>query len=797
MRALKTVVVCGVFLAPLASAQDSAGAQPSEELDVIVVTAEKIDRSLQDTATSVSVTTAAEIEALNIVDIEDVLRRVGNAGFITVGSGRNEQFTLRGVSSQGVTPGTSTPVSTLYLDGAVVPNQGAGTAISNLFDVKQIEVLRGAQSTVQGRNSLIGALSITTIDPDLEEWGGRARATYGNYGSWEVSAATGGPLVDDVLGVRFQVQQIESDGFVTRPDGSDGDEESSTLFRTKLRWEPESMPGFTVNLSGTFSREDDGAVLVSADDPGARNQVTDIPQQTERDLNLLSARIDVPLSQDWSLVSLTTYSTLEERATTDFDGLPDQGFPTTAIRFDNIDESDALQEFRFIYSGEGRVRGFAGVLYARREAETDIDARQTFGVPVVDLTALGLNQVYQGVVGIDAPPGVPRFLNDPLLLGSFLPIRSEIGLDPDFETLALFGELEYRIGDRWNINAGFRYEREEATFSGFQLNSLLDPDDQAAVGAGNPLLPGAIAAGLVDAGFPQAQADAASGPIASFYPQFANGAIAAAFGNPDVLLPVDLSGDDEFTVFLPKLAITYDVTDSLSLSFAAQKAYRPGGLGINPVQTFVYSVDEEESLNYELALRSAWLDNRVFLNANVFYIDWTDQQLEVQLTPTPQDTVVLNVGESELFGAEVELRALLNDSVEVFASIGVLDTEVTDDQRDNPIGGSLEGDEFSFAPDLTGALGLLYRAPNGFSASADVNYQSESEPLLPNFDDGRKNESRAIVNARFAYEQPSYSVFVFASNLFDEVYLANAEAAGGGVVVGDPRTYGVGFTLDW
>ncbi len=800
MRALTALVGLGVFLATSVNAQDDAGESSDEssgELDVIVVTAEKLDRSLQDTATSVSVKTAAEIEALNIVDLEDVLRRVGNAGFITVGSGRNEQFTLRGVSSQGVTPGTGTPVSTLYLDGAVVPNQGAGTVVSNLFDVTQVEVLRGAQSTVQGRNSLIGALSITTEDPDLQEWGGHARATYGNYSTWETSAAVGGPLIDDELGVRFLGQRIETDGFLTRADGSDGDEESSSLFRGKLLWEPASMPGVAVNFSGTFSREDDGSVLASASDPDARDQVTDIPQDTERNLDLLSARVDFPLSENWSLVSLTTYSTLEEIATTDFDGLPDQGFPTSPVRFDDIDETDTLQEFRFVYSGSGAVRGFAGLLYARRDSETLIDARQTFGVPVIDLTLLGLNQVYQGVVGIDAPPGVPRFLNDPLILGSLLSVQSDFRLESEEDTLAVFGEIDYRIGDRWTINAGFRYEREDATFSGFQLNSLTEPDDLAAVGAGNPALPGAIAAGLVDVGFTQAQADAAAGPIASFYPQFANGAIAAAFGNPDVLLPVDLTGGDEFSVLLPKLVITYDVTNDVSVSLAAQKAYRPGGLGINPVQTFTFSVDKEESLNYELAVRSSLLDGRLFLNANLFYIDWTDQQLEVQLTPTPQDTVVLNVGESELFGAEAELRALMTDSIEVFASVGLLDTEVTEDRREDPVGGSLQGDEFSFAPDMTATVGMLYRAPNGFSAAVDVNYQGESEPLLANFDAGRKNDSRAIVNARLAYEQPRYSIFVFGSNLLDELYLANAEVAGGGVVVGDPRTYGVGFSVDW
>ena len=183
-----------------ATAQDSDVETESEaRQETIVVTGEKQGRSLQDTVASVDVTTAEDIEALNIVDLEDVLRRVGNAGFVTTGSGRNEQFTLRGVQSQGVTGGTNTPVSTLYIDGAVVPNQAAGAAISNAWDVQQVEVLRGAQSTVQGRNSLIGAIVVNTVDP-TDEFDWAARATYANETTYELSGAIGGPIVEDQVG---------------------------------------------------------------------------------------------------------------------------------------------------------------------------------------------------------------------------------------------------------------------------------------------------------------------------------------------------------------------------------------------------------------------------------------------------------------------------------------------------------------------------------------------------------------------------------------------------------------------
>ncbi|MEM9056224.1 MAG: TonB-dependent receptor, partial [Pseudomonadota bacterium] len=652
--------------------------------------------------------------------------------------------------------------------------------------------------TVQGRNSLIGAIAVNTENPSLDEWTGRARLTYGNYNTLETSFAAGGPISDDSWGARIFVQQVQSDGFVTRPDGSDGDEERSTVVRGKLRYEDPKDSGVTLQLAATFAEEDDGSVLVSPSNAGARNQVTDVLQDTERSLALLSMRLDNPLSDSWSLVLLGTHSVVEDNAISDFDGLPDQGFVNTAIRIDDRRDTDELAELRFVYDGGGVAEGFFGLLWARREVDSNINAVQTFGVPAVDLTPLGLDTVYQFVTGSAQPPdGVPRFLNDPLILGPTLPLQSLIDFDPKFDTLALFGQFDFHLTDRFTLTAGVRYEREEATFRGGQANVLIDPNDLLAIGEGNPGLPGAITEALANVGFPADIATAAGPAAAQFYPQFALGAVQAVFGNDDPLAPVDLTGSEDFSVVLPKMTVDYQFTDDLAVSLSAQQAYRPGGLGINPVQTFVYAVDEETSWNYELALRSQWFDNRLTFNANVFFIDWTDQQLEVQLTPAPQDTVVLNVGESEMFGLEAELRAAIGDRFELFGSLGLLDTEVTEDAREDPIGGSLEGNEFAFAPGVTLTAGLIFDDPSGLSASVDVNYQAESEPLLPNFADGRKNDARTVVNARLGWNRGPYSLFVYGANLLDELYLTNAEAAGGSVVVGNPRTYGAGFSVEW
>ncbi|MGJ3231069.1 MAG: TonB-dependent receptor [Oceanicaulis sp.] len=793
-----------------ASAQEQARSAP----DTIVVLGEKTERSLQETTTSVDVTTAADIENLNIVTLDEALQRVGNAGFVTTGGGDNVQFTLRGVQSGGVTTGGGTvSVASLYVDGALVPNQVVGTVVSNAWDVRQIEVLRGAQSTVQGRNALIGAIVVRTNEPG-DEFNYALRATYGEYGTSELSAAAGLPFANGQAGLRVSAQHLDSEGYIERPDGLDGNPLDSELYRGKLVLEPDALPNLSATFTVMASSETRGGALVDSADPDARVQLTDIPTRTNRDLELYSGEIVYGLTDSIDLVSLTTYSKIESDGQNDFDGLPDLGFPIPSQRTFDREITDFMQEVRLDFSA-GRFSGIVGALYAESDFYDESLVTQTAPIPAFDLRTLGLDAVYQGVtaaatgglVSLPTPPGAPFLLNDPLLFGSLFPLQSEFVFEPTRETTAVFADIGADVTDRFRVTAGFRWEQEEATYSASQTNTLLEASDAAALTPGGaPGLAAAVQAALeaqltpfVGPANAQAIAAGATPSIVPFYSQFTNGALAQLTG-PNFLVPISLAETEEFDVFLPKFTASYDVSELVTVSASAQKAYRAGGLGINPVQGFIYSFDPEFSWNYELALRSQSADGRLTFNTNVFYIDWEDQQVEVQITPTPQDTAVVNAGASRLYGAEAQLAYDVTDALNVFATLGVLDTEITEDNRSaaevaNAGGLSLEGSEFPFAPGVSGALGFTYDHSSGISATFDVNYRGESEPLLPNRDDLRSNDAYAVVNGRVAYDFGRGSVFVFGSNLFDETYLTNAQAAGGSVVVGAPQVFGVGLTL--
>ncbi|MEM9255158.1 MAG: TonB-dependent receptor [Pseudomonadota bacterium] len=795
----------------------------AQALEEIIVYAEKRELSLQDTATSTAVITPERIEELNIVTLDDALLRVGNAGFTTVANGRSQQFILRGVVSGGVSPGGSTPVATLMVDGATIPNQAVGSTITNAWDLRQIEVLRGAQSTLQGRNSLIGAISVTTEEPSYEN-DFRGRATYGEENTWETSVAFGGPIIDDQLAYRIAAQQLESDGFVKRADGGNADEEKSTLVRGRLRIEPAALQDLRWDLSATYSDEEDGSLLVSAEDPKERIQVGDIPESTERDVFTFSSLLSYDISEQLTFVSLTAYAQLETKETDDFDALPDQGFPVSDIRVNERDQEDALQEFRLVFDNQSGLQVLGGVLFANRGADdrTRVDQTQAtfaldlgsppFGLGGLDPTFLEQTGAASGgAAAIPTPLSAPRALNDPLLAGDFVPIRSDFTFKPEFDTFALYGEAVWDVTERITLTGGLRYEREEASYKGSQVNSALEESDQQALSPeGNPALAPAVESALIADLTPLLGADEAAAVagqalpgIIPDYSRVLEDVLVFAFGgNENALTPVSIDESETYDAFLPKLVGTYHFTDAVSGSVSVQRAYRPGGIGINPVRGGSFSFDPEYSWNYELALRSVWLEGRLLVNANVFYIDWEDQQVEVDLSSTPQDEETQNVGESELYGFELQTNYALSEAITLFASLGVVETEITKVSDENA---ELEGDEFPFAAKYSGSAGINYWQENGFAASLDFAFRGKSEPRLPNNSGanpaegttGWKNDSYILTNVRVAYNWDNFSVFVFGKNVFDENYFVNADADGGNVVMGDPRLVGAGFSFDF
>ncbi|MEM6709103.1 MAG: TonB-dependent receptor [Pseudomonadota bacterium] len=771
---LRVLALLAVLLPPIAAAAAADGTDTPLQIEEIIVRGEKIERSLQDTAASVAVYEESTIVEQNFVDLNDLLNQTANVAPVFDGRG----FTIRGVRNTGVSPGDQTSdVSTVYVDGVFIPSSVFSFTGLNLWDTSSVEVFRGPQSTLQGRNALAGAIVSRTVDPG-NEFEGRVQLRVADYDSLRTSAAVSVPILEDQLALRLAADRIESDGFTDNPvrNTDDGDASENTTLRGKLLFTPNAIPELTARLSLSYFDIEQGENRLEEDlfpDRVSRQNIED--RQTQEVL-IGSLELVYDLTERLSLTSVTS---LQETDTEfSFDTSNDEGggdIPGFTVSDDEV----FSQELRLTYQGD-RFTGIVGAYLFESESsfdnETSFSVESAFAFPD-PATLAGL------LFSTPAPDATQVAQAD------F--IRSQIvALIPNFDVAfqraatdeitnyAIFGEGSYDLTDRLTLTLGARFDVEDVEQTAFDA-TIVPPLPQS----GDPTID-AIVAG-----------------------------VAAQFTNS-----VDLVADNDFNAFLPKAVLRYDWTDDLSVSASVQRAYRAGGLSFNVFRAalpipdggdpndqsvlesagVINSFDPEFTWNYELAVRSQWFGRRLTLNGNLFYIEYEDQQINVQLSANPLDTLTDNVGASELLGFELEANAVLADGLTVFANLGFSDTEFT--EAVNTIGETnLEGLEFSVAPRWTAGAGGRYTHSSGFFGNVRTRYTDESFSNVNN-DPSGTNDSFFIVDVLVGYQSDRYTIELFANNLFDEDYLTGdfVDPSPGAVAyAGNPRVVGARFVADF
>ena len=254
----------------------------------------------------------------------------------------------------------------------------------------------------------------------------------------------------------------------------------------------------------------------------------------------------------------------------------------------------------------------------------------------------------------------------------------------------------------------------------------------------------------------------------------------------------------DFEAFLPKLGLTYNWTDDLSTSAIVQRGYRSGGSTVNIARSTVVPYDPEYTWNYELSLRSLWLDGDLSVNANAYYIDWTDQQVWVNLGLNDFDTQTENAGSSHLYGFELEVAHRVSRGFDWYASLGHTKTEFDDFVIVN--GSStddLSGSEFSYAPAWTLAAGANWRWDIGVFANLNGSYRDEQYTLTGVSQAGSEVAARTLVNGSVGYEQDSWAVSLFVNNIFDEDYLQYRRSNVPYAILGQPRVVGITLETNW
>ncbi|MDQ9091584.1 TonB-dependent receptor [Pseudoalteromonas haloplanktis] len=740
------------------------------KIEKIMVKGQKIDRTLQDTPASVAVITSQIIERENLNDFYDVLARTPNASG-TDGSG----FNIRGIDAFGVTDGGSGGLASVYIDGAPVPYRIMQQGGFSTWDISQVEILRGPQSTLQGRNSLAGAVVMKTRDA-VQEYDFKGRIGMGEYGTKEAAVAFGGGLIEDELAFRVTAEKRDFDGYNTNvATGDESDFDNNEFYRAKLRYTPSALPEFEAQLSFMHSENEKGVDWVMVESGHADYPINNIYddryvyldsptfESTDSDLYILNLNYDI--SDEWSFASISTYSDAEYGY--EWDGDASMQAPQSILTDTRTDET-TTQELRFTYEGE-KLSGLIGFYYS------DLDVFDSSG------GERGITFAQLGVRSLLTAPaeygglGLPGALADQVLQFYTGADPVFIGQSSDFtqkvKTKALFADFTYEVNESWDVFAGLRYDKEEQA-NGTNADIYITEQTQNALPQPESFAADPMLAQLI-AGINQqlyAMADGASGDE-----------------------PVE---DASFDAWLPKLGATYRVNQDISTSFTVQKGYRSGGVGTNIAQATPFTFEPEYTWNYELALRSVWLDDKLVVNANMYYLDWTDQQVSVYLSGNQYDRETRNVGKSHVQGFETEISYELSPTINLYGGIGYSKTEF--DQFSATFNGEEQdysGYSFAGAPEWTALLGLDYASDDGFVANINASYTGSSQRLATALEP--RNDAYWLVNSRIGYQWENYGVYALVENLLDAEYIALAPAGFDNQTLSSPRTASVRFEVNF
>jgi iron complex outermembrane receptor protein len=740
-------------LIPLAIAQIFVNATAAANvLEEVVVTAQKRSESSQDVAISIAVLNSASIAEVR--DLNDLIALVPNVSLTGFSQNQNT-INIRGVGS-GDDGAAGDAATAVHYDGIFISRDGARDILP--FDLARVEILRGPQGTLYGKNAVAGAVNYIPNRPD-KEFDAAVQFTAGAYDLFELRGMVNGALGDNVNG-RLAVNVTERDGYFDNIlTGNDLGNIDNQAIRGGLRFAPSDT--LEVYLGADYSTDDarpSGRKL----DPDYGDKFLPIPfirgiPNSTSDIRKVEVNTDGHFERDIAGVTLEVNKDFGGGVITWLSGYRDLDY-STSYDLDgsaqdwlvqNIDEtSDQVStELRFTSApaDTGSFEYVAGLFYM--SVDTD---RHEF------------NDFYTGMIN-PAAPGTP-------------PIDTRISWDQQSETdsMAAFAEMKYVISNALSLRLGARYSKEEKHF-------------EMVTSCGNQS--GVLFTRGPDIPFP---------PFQTGGPGLAGTCIAnvnTGNFNQAIYSAVASKSWDNFS---GKLGLEYTPNEDALLYATYSQGFKSGGFPPSGTTQKIAETefDEETADNFELGLKSTLLDGQAILNVAVFYTDYSDLQVGV-LDPITGALFVENAADATSKGLEVDLSYAPNDVLRLFASYGY--TDATYDEF--IIAGQDASGEPLRSPKNSANLRSIFDWPvaNGnLSFMAEVNYKDEYYQLP--LDERQLFPSRTIINSSLGYvtEDGKWEFSIWGRNLSDEDEVVQTIPPPGGLsarLYGAPRTFGA--TVNW
>ena len=723
------IAASALALAPTAFAQE----QSAEGLDEITVTARKVEENLQATPISITALSGAALEERQIFSTDVLDQVVPNLQFANnaplAGNNSSSQVFIRGI---GQTDPTSTvdPGVGMYIDDVYMGSAIGGSM--QLRDISNVQVLRGPQGTLFGRNTIGGAILLSTTDPG-DEFGGTARLGTGDDSKIDAFVALDVPF-SDTFKTRISAGMLKQDGYVHRSDGIDLGDKNTFTAALKAVWTPSEkfrgVFGFDYSKSdengsplvfaaitetATFPRvasldagcpgltdgavpppglPDQPAVPMIADDRCANDLQARGPYENNGTFPLYSTvenlggsvNLTFDMSETMTLKSITAFRQLDWTGARDADNTP-----LTILHTEyDVSGDQFSQEFQLLYQTEA-VIGVVGLYYFDQSSD--------------DIATIYLNP---------PPPGVQRDSDNNKV---------------DNTSWAAFTQWTFKFGDKFSLTAGGRYTEEDK---------------------------------------------------GSYPDQF-------DYSNPAVKqVPVQWYRDT-FTSFIPSASFAIQWTDDAMTYLSYSEGFKGGGWNshFNSVltqaqQDALQKFEQEEAQTIELGAKFTFARNTMRLNLAAFSSDYTNMQLTYR-GPAPNGVApfITNAGETSIDGAEAEFTWEPSDDVHVESSVGWLDATI-DSLSNIPLAilppGLAEGNALPFAPEWQVHLGIAYTMHAGsidVTPRVDASFQpttffdATNTPEIAQLDD--VTTLNAAVKFSKGLDSP-WSFTVGVNNATDETY---------------------------
>jgi len=783
MKYSKTKMNLALSLIALGSITQGSNKAEAFELEEVVVTAQKRSQSVQDIPLAVTGLTSDGMEQLGISNSNDISAQVPNMQVSGPFGDVQPIFSIRGISMSDYSSNQASPIG-VYADEAYL---GATyTHGLNFLDVERIEVLRGPQGTLYGKNTTGGAINIVTKTPSINEpISGNLKLGFGNYGSKTVSGAIENTLIEDVLAVRAAFKYNEDDGYYkNKLGGDDLAQKAYKAGRVAVNWQPtESLSAvlkYTAGKSDPRSTPPRSEGRIPSPSGGnvnlagyQRTAGLDFHEgeigsvgKTEVDMEqvVMSLTYD---TENYSFVSITSWYDAEYSQLADTDGGP-QRLGESLWRSD----TDAVsQDLRIVSDLDGPLNFTVGLYYGKE-----------------DLNQNNIYALYDTATILNGTP-----TGD--LLESFG--LGDHRLSTTKESLAGYGQFRLELTDALGLDIGIRYTEDESSLDYLNF-SRLNYDGS---------------------------------PLGSWLPGNTSG-----FNTPFIPPELDaLNGTGFFLTgpYTQASAPTFDVTErewsgKISLDYQFETAmvyisysegYRSGsfngGTYYSPGQTLDDVYAEPEFIDaWEIGFKADMFDSRLRINGAAFYYEYENQQF-INLVGISGN--LENAGASEIAGIEFELWAQPVENLTLQTTIGWLDTEFTELELGRPQsqgGGSidLKGNELISSPELNFSFSVDYDIylSNEYllRLHLDASYQDDQWFSAFNDDAGYeeiRQDNYWLYNARMSVEfgdASEYTLAVWGKNLTDEeydTYALNFQESFGFdyFLAGSPRTYGLDFKYNF